>query len=100
MQDFKQPEPKLQRGEGVLDAVERLRRRGRELKADLAKISGSPFPSVYVRKKIKEAVLALAQQGQPVVSNVIEHDGAIIWPTQSVRSRVFAEQPGLAFAAA
>ncbi len=76
----------------MLHAVERLRRRGRELRADLNRIEGAPFPSSHARAKIKREVEALAQQGAPIVSNVIEHDGSVVWPMESVRSRVYAEQ--------
>jgi hypothetical protein len=37
--------PKLAKGETVTDAIERLRRRGRELRADLHRIESAPFPS-------------------------------------------------------
>ena len=37
-------------------------------------------------------------QGAPVVSNVIEHDAAIIWPSRRQQSEVISEQRSLAFA--
>ena len=67
------------------------------MRADLHRIQSAPYPSSHARAKIRAEVEALAVQGQPVVGNVLEHDGAVVWPTQSVRSRVFAEQRALAF---
>jgi hypothetical protein len=75
-----------------------MRRRVRELKADLHRIRSAPFPSSYAKAKIKREIEALAMQRQPVVSNVLEHaDAAIVWPTMRVRSQVFAEPRSLAF---
>lgn len=36
----------------------------------------------------------LAQRGAPDVTNLIEHDGEIIWPTRRVQVDVFNAQPG------
>ena len=74
LQDYDGPAPKLLKNETVIDAIERLRRRGRDLNADLNRIRSAPFPSAYVRGKIKREVEALAQAGTPVVSDVLEHD--------------------------
>jgi hypothetical protein len=42
LQDIEGEMPKLPKGESPLDAISRLQRRGRELKADLARISAAP----------------------------------------------------------
>jgi hypothetical protein len=80
--------PKLLKGEDVLSALERVLRRGRELKADLARIAAAPFPSAHARAKIRQEVETLAQRGAPVVSGVIEHDGKLEFPRVLVRSQV------------
>lgn len=91
--------PKLNKGETVLDAVERLRRRGRELKADAHRIQSALFPAAYAKQRMREQIEALAQAGEPVVSDVIERDRQIVWPTQQVQSTVYNAQPGaVAFA--
>jgi hypothetical protein len=93
------PDVKLLKGETILDAIERLRRRGRELKADIARLGACPFPSSYVRAKIKQEVEALAMRGQPIVSDVIEHDRRLIWPVVRVQAQVLNVQAGaIAFA--
>jgi hypothetical protein len=86
LEDFDGPSPKLNKGETVLDAVERLRRRGRELKADLHRIEGAPYPSSHAKAKCRAEIEALAARGAPDVTNLIEHDGKIEWPIRK-RSR-------------
>lgn len=89
LQDYDGPEPKLLKNEGLLDAILRLQRRGRELKADLHRIRSAPYPSAHARAAIRQEVEALATQGAPSVSDVVEHDRKIIWPMQSLRSTVY-----------
>jgi hypothetical protein len=102
LREYSGPEPKLLKGESILDAVERLRRRGRELKADLHSIASAPFPAAHAKQRMKEQIEALAIQGAPIISDLIEHDRKIIWPTLRVQSDVVnAATPalaGLAFA--
>jgi hypothetical protein len=100
LEDHSVPEPKLLKGEtGLLDAIERLRRRGRELKADLHRIQSAAYPSSYAKQRMREQVEALAMQGTPLVSNLLEHDRPISWPTQMLRSAVAnTETPSIAFA--
>jgi hypothetical protein len=91
--------PQLVRGEkSVFDQIENRRRRARELRADLARIAASPYPSAYCKTRIREQVEILANQGTPSITNVVEHDREIEWPTQEVRSEVFSEPRALAFA--
>ena len=90
--------PRLAKGETVLNAVERVRRRGRELRADLHRIRSAPFPSNYAKSQMRAQIDALTQRGAPDVTNLIEHDRDIIWPTLRVQSEVHAEKRGLAFA--
>ncbi|WP_354209566.1 MULTISPECIES: hypothetical protein [unclassified Bradyrhizobium] len=91
--------PKLLKGETVIDAIERLRRRGRELKADLHRIASAPFPSAHSKAQMRAQVEALAMEGAPSVSRLVELDGPVDFQTQSVRSEVYNAQPGaVAFA--
>ena len=97
--DYDGPEPTLAKGEGILDGIERLRRRGRELKADLHRIASAPYPSAYAKAQMRAQIEQLAMQGAPSVSSLIEHDGKIAWPMQMMRSEVRGgEHPALAFA--
>lgn len=92
--------PKLLKDETVLDAVERLRRRVRELRADQHRIRSAPFPSAFAKQRAREQIEALAMQGAPSVSALIEIDGKIEFQTQRLTSEVHAEQRSLAFAQA
>jgi hypothetical protein len=91
--------PKPNENETVLDAIERLRRRVRELKADINRISSSPYPSAHCKRRMREQVEALAMRGTPDVTLIVEHDDKLTWPMQRVQSQVFDAQPGaVAFA--
>jgi len=92
LQDYDGPAPKLLKNETVIDAIERLRRRGRDLNADLIRIRSAPFPSAYVRGKIKREVEALAQAGAPLVSDVLEHDRSVVWPMQRLQGAIVNAQ--------
>ncbi len=95
LQDF-DPVPKLAKGEGVADAIERLRRRGRELKADLHRVRSAPYPSAHALKRLVEIVTRLARE--PDVSLLLEHDADIFWPTLRKQAEVVgSEQRSLAF---
>jgi hypothetical protein len=88
---------KLAKGESILDGIQRLRRRGRELKADLSRIQSAPYPSSYAKQKMRTQIEALAMP--PSVAELIEHDRQIVWPTQRLQSSVYnTNSPALAFA--
>ncbi|WP_338822727.1 hypothetical protein WDM22_02070 [Bradyrhizobium septentrionale] len=96
--DYDGPEPVLLKGEkGSVDAIENRGRRVRELKADLHRIQSAPFPSSYAKQRMREMVEQLAARGTPDVTNLIEHDRNIIWPTLRVQSEVHGAQRSLAF---
>jgi hypothetical protein len=97
LEEFDGPEPKLNKGETVADAIERLRRRGRELCADLHRIASAPFPSSYAEQRMRVQVEALAMQGEPDVTNLIEHDGKIEFQTMRVQSQLIGAERSLAF---
>ncbi|WP_338833549.1 hypothetical protein [Bradyrhizobium septentrionale] len=89
--------PKLNKGETVIEAIERYRRRGRELRADQHRIRSAPYPSAYAKQRMRAQVEALAMQGAPSVSSLIELDGKIEFQTQRLTSEVHAERRSLAF---
>jgi hypothetical protein len=93
------PEVKLIKGESVTDAIERLRRRSRELKADLHRIRSAPYPSSHAKARMRAQIDALAQQGAPNVSDLVENDRQIVWPVTNLQSRIYnTEVPSLGFA--
>ena len=94
LEDFAGPPPTLTKGESVVDAIERIRRRGRELKADLHRIRSAPYPSRHAKAQMRAQIEALAMQGAASVSRLVEHDGDIEFPTQQLRVTVHNAQPG------
>jgi hypothetical protein len=93
LEDIEVEVPKLAKNEpGLLDAIENRRRRVRELKADAHRIQSAPFLSAHARAKIREEVEALAARGRPVVTDVIEHDGSVIWPMLRLQGSIINAQ--------
>ena len=90
--------PKLAKDESVTDAIERLRRRVRELKADAHRIRSACFPSAYCKSQMRQQIEQLAMQGAPDVAGLLEHDRRIIFPSRQAQTSVInAEIPTLAF---
>jgi hypothetical protein len=78
----------LKKGETLVDAIERLRHRVRELKADLHRIRSSCFPKAIARQRLLQQIDAMAANA-PDTSPLIEHaDGKIVFPTKSVSALV------------
>jgi hypothetical protein len=98
LQDHEAETPKLQKGEDVLSGIERLRRRCRELKADQHRIASAPYPSSYAKQRMRAQIEALAMQGAPSVSALIELDGKVEFQTQRITSEIHSEQRSLGFA--
>ncbi len=98
LQDHETEMPKLLKSEAVVDGIERLRRRCRELKADQHRIASAPYPSSYAKAQMRAQIEALAMQGAPSVSRLVELDGPVDFQTQRLRSEAFgAETPVLVF---
>jgi hypothetical protein len=68
--------PKLNGKETLLDGIEKLRRRGRELQADAHRIRSGPYPSSWAKEQARAQVAALAQRGAPNVTLLVEHGRA------------------------
>ncbi|MET4277156.1 MULTISPECIES: hypothetical protein [unclassified Bradyrhizobium] len=101
LHDWEGEPPKLLKGETILDAIERLRRRVRELRADLHRIASAPYPSSYAKQRMRAQIEVLAMQGSPSVSRLVELDGPVDFQIQHLRSEVLgADQRALAFAEA
>jgi hypothetical protein len=90
--------PRLNKGESIPAAIERLRRRGRELRADQHRVRSAPYPSAYAKQRMREQIEALAMRGAPSVSALVELDGKIEFQTHQVRSTVYDASGAVAFA--
>ena len=93
LRDLETPEPKLAKNETLLDAIERNRRRVRELAADLHRVHSAPYPSAHVKQRLRQQVEELAVRGAPSVSRLIEHDGPVEFATTQLRAKVHNSEP-------
>ena len=85
---YKGPAPSLRKGEGVVDAVERCRRRLRELDADRHKVASAPWHSAEAKRRARAEIDALAERGQPNVLPLIEScDESIYWAERLLHRR-------------
>jgi hypothetical protein len=88
----------LRRGENEAAAVERCRVRLEEIRAELARVSAAQIPAEEAKRIIRERVSALAEKGRPSVTDLLRNRGAIAWPTEVIRSRIFGAEPHGSFA--
>jgi hypothetical protein len=77
--------PMVVKGESITAGIERIRRRVRELRADLNRIRSAPYPASYCKAQARAQIEALAQRGAVNVSRLVEHDGDLEFPTQQVQ---------------
>ena len=95
LQDHETEMPKLLKSETVVDGIERLRRRCRELKADQHRIASAPYPSSYAKAQMRAQIEAAGDAGCAigVASRRVGRPGLIL-QTQRLRSEAFgAETP-------
>ena len=77
---YKGPAPSPQKRETPTDAVERCRRRLRELDAERHRVSSAPWHSAEAKRRARAEIDALAARGQPNVMPLIEsRDETIYW---------------------
>jgi len=98
LQDWDGPEPTLKGKETLPEAIERLRRRGRELRADAHRILSAPYPSTFCKQLMRAEIDELAMRGEPSMALLVEHGRReVAWAMQRLTSEVYAEQRALAF---
>lgn len=86
LQDVEPPEPKLAKGQGVLEAIMDVRQRGMKLRKRLSEIDRAPYPSSVAKARAREWVEALAQRGRIDVSPLIRReDGELALPIEYAR---------------
>ena len=77
---YKGPAPSPRKRETPTEAVERCRRRLRELDADRHKVASAPWLSAEAKRRARAEIDALAERGQPSVMPLIEsRDESIYW---------------------
>jgi hypothetical protein len=98
MHDHETEMPPLQKGESVLDGVERHRRRIRELRADLHRVASAQFPSNYTKAQMRRQFALLAERGAPDVTPLVELDGKVAFPMMRLQATVIGStERSLAF---
>jgi hypothetical protein len=86
--------PVVKTEKSLTDAIDRHRRRARELKADLHGITSAPYPASHAKARMREQVEVLAQRGAVNVSQLVEHNGDLEFPTQQTQVAILNAQPG------
>lgn len=79
----KGPAPVTQKREAPVDAVERCRRRLRELEADRHRIASAPWHSTEAKQRARAEIDTLAERGEPSVLPLIESQEGIYWPERA-----------------
>ena len=73
LEDHESDVPKPVKGEnGLLDQIVNCRRRSRELRADLSRLSSSPYPSAYCKQRMRQQIEEMAARGAVSVSRLVE----------------------------
>jgi len=85
--------PQLKKGETIADAIERLRRRTRELQADLDRVRAAPWPSRLARERMRAQIAALAEAGRPAVHHLVDFNEPVVFATRSIPARVLNAAP-------
>lgn len=80
----------VKRGETATTALDRVRRRLRELAADQHRVESAPFPSSYAKARARAAIEQLAERGVPNVSPLVEAGHDIDWPMTMTRLELAA----------
>ena len=84
--------PKLLKNETLLDALDRVRRRGREVKASLHTVRSPPWPSAHVKRRVREIVERSGFAARCEPSTGTRH--RLSWPSMSPERRCLAARRG------
>lgn len=90
------PNPKMQKGETITAAIDRLRQQAKEQRAKLAEIERAPEPSAVARAKGREELAAIAARGGIDVCQLVGAGGKIGFPERQVTLKVYNSEPAAA----
>ncbi|WP_438275644.1 hypothetical protein [Nitrobacter sp.] len=65
-------------------AIEKRRRRIRELLADIGRVDAAPISTKAAKQQAREEVKKLAERGRPAVHKLLEDRGGIGWPQRKI----------------
>lgn len=88
-QMYQGPEPQLRKSETFAQAVERIRKRIRELKADRAQHIAAPVPAAQAKQLLRAEVARYAELGRPDVVPVVDYGQAVRWPVAAMNKTAF-----------
>ena len=87
----------LKKSESIPDGVERVRRRGRELGADLHRVRSAPRPLAERKQAMREQVAGWVEAGRPNVSASIALGDDVEFETESQQVDVHSDPRTLGF---
>ena len=70
------------KGEGLTDAIARVRQQLDENARDAKAVKAAPIPNEEAKRIAREQVARLAEQGRPDVSHLLRRGGELRWPQQ------------------
>jgi hypothetical protein len=85
------------KNESLLDTVERIQRRGRELAADLHRTRCAPHPSAERKAAMRLQVAGWAEAGAPDTSASVALGGDIEFPTETQQLDIHSDPRSLGF---
>jgi hypothetical protein len=65
-------------------AIEKRRRRIRELLADIGRVDAAPISTKAAKQQAREEIKKLAERGRPAVHRLLEDRGGIGWPQRKI----------------
>jgi hypothetical protein len=92
--DVPPPVSTPRKNESAAAAVDRLRRRLRELDADRAEVEAAPLPSSIAKERAREQVAKLVEAGRPDVFELIERGAPVDFPTVRYQAASIAVADG------
>ncbi|UGY27178.1 hypothetical protein HU675_0010695 [Bradyrhizobium septentrionale] len=82
-------QPQLTKNETWNEAIEKRRRRIRELRAEADRVRAAPLPSSVVLQREIERINDLAEMGKPDAFDAIERGADLQWPTIAIDESVW-----------
>jgi hypothetical protein len=83
--------PKPAKGDTIIDLIEKLRRRGRELQADANRISSAQLPAAFIKAKMRERISQLAEAGCPNTDAMLEHDAPLTFAQTRIKTTLYGD---------
>lgn len=85
-------EPVLRKGEVIAAAIERIRRRVRELDADRRRVEAAPFPAAECKALARQQVEAMVSRGAPNLLPLVDQRAPVEWPREFTNAVVGGEK--------